>query len=166
MATQEETTYQNLVSQGYTEEEIKLIMELGLFKTDENINERETEYANQLRDPELPQGRRVGQDRLFIAANPLEHLAGLASTGYGIHKQKGIDKRAKELAAEQVRRRIAFLRGGGGGGAPTPAPGYGPPGRPARGASELLENNVARPGPVLNRGPITMSPLASQLRRG
>ena len=156
MATKEETTYQTLVKEGYTEEQIKLIMELGLFKPEEDVNERETEYANALRNPETPQGRRVGQDRLFIAANPLEHLAGLAGTAYGTNKQKGIDTRAKALAAEQVRRRIEFLKPRGAAGAAGPAAGSPVPGphpSDVRGAIDAV--NVAQPRPL---------PIAQQLR--
>ena len=110
-STQElpDSTYQKLLNEGYSEEQIRLIIELGLFPAEEAINKRETEMATKLRDTEAPTGRYVSSGRIYTASSPMEAAGGIAQVYAGNRMQDEIDERARDIAQQQVDRRLAFL---------------------------------------------------------
>ena len=59
--------------EGMTEEELQLLMELGIAPEQMDSIQRQRKTAEELRYGAGPQGRDTG--RTFVAANPLEHLA-------------------------------------------------------------------------------------------
>ena len=118
----EETMYQELVSMGYTEEEIKLIMELGLFPAEEEMIGREDQMAKDLRQTKGPKGYHVGQGRAYVAASGLEHAGAAAQRVLGEWQQRRLDEQRRKIAEEQVKGRRAYLRGGRGLVPPAPNP--------------------------------------------
>ena len=108
-----EGAYQTLVNEGYTEEQIQAIMELGLFPEEQKQIDRESALATGLRNREAPDGREVSNGRIFVSSGLGEVAGGLAEVGAGQYKQNQLDQRSRDIADEQVKRRLEFLRGGG-----------------------------------------------------
>ncbi len=106
---QQESVYQQLVSKGLSEEQIQLIMELGMFSGEEKTIARESEFAGDARLTANPEGRNV-RNNIFVAASPFEQVATQAERLRGFAKQQRLDKRSGEISKEQVRRRIELLR--------------------------------------------------------
>lgn len=109
----DESTYQALLNQGYTEEQIQLIMQLGLLNVDMEELAKEQLLAEELRRTPDAQGRHVGQGRVFVQANPLEHLGVAANRLYGDYESEQLREQRRDVGNEQMRRRIEWLRGGG-----------------------------------------------------
>lgn len=116
--------YQSLLGQGYTPEQIELIMELGVYPEQMERVSREQALADQLRTAPSARGRHVGQGRVFVGASPLEHLGVLGQRIGGQIRTNQLDEKADDILNEQVRRRMEFLRGG-----PKFTPPAGPPNR-------------------------------------
>lgn len=111
--------YNSLLEQGYSKEQIESILQLGLFPEQMDQINRKRETAMKLRDSPMPQGRHTG--RTYVASNPLSHIAKLGKQYLAQRQLEGLDKEATGVSDEQVKRRLAFLRGGSG------AMGYGTP---------------------------------------
>lgn len=130
----EASIYEELLEQGYTEEQIQQIMELAMLNPEYAAIEREQGYVDALRQTAAPDGRSVGAGgRVYVASTPFENLGALTRRGLGQYQQKGLDQRSRDAEAEAVRKRIEWLRGGRGG-IPTATPPIVPetPGTPAQ----------------------------------
>jgi hypothetical protein len=120
----EQTIYEELVNQGYTEEQIQQIMELALLNPEREGVKREQGYVDALRQTPAPEGRSVGSGgRLFVASTPLENAGALFSRGVGLKNQGGLDQKSRDIEEQAVKSRIEWLRRGGVG---SPSP-YGTP---------------------------------------
>lgn len=107
----EESTYEVLLAEGYTPEQIEKLMELGVLSTEQEILSNQLRQAEFLRSTPTPRGRAMG--RVYVAANPLEHLATGINRMRGEYDMYRYPGRATSLAEEQAKRRGEWLRGRG-----------------------------------------------------
>jgi hypothetical protein len=68
---------------------MKLSQMMGPLGDQERDIDRQQKYADELRRTKGPEGRQTG--RLFTAAKPIEHLAGLANQAAGIYAGKALE---------------------------------------------------------------------------
>lgn len=101
--------FNELMEQGYTEEEIEAIIGLGGLGSEEADLERQQTQADRLRNQAAPQGLNP-TGRVYTAQNPLEQLAHVGQVGLGEMQNQQIDQREREIWQEQQRRRVDFLR--------------------------------------------------------
>lgn len=82
-----------------SEEELDRLVELGLIDAQmaENLRQRIREEG--LSDAPAPEGREVGGmfGRTFVAANPLEHVAGLGSKASALYRRAKLGKEQEGL---------------------------------------------------------------------
>ena len=97
---------------GLTDQEIERYLELYALAQEFEPLERESELATEYRRTPMPEGRRVGQDRLYVAASPLEFASTVGQQLYGDYRQRKLDEERSDLLAEQVKRRAERLRFG------------------------------------------------------
>ena len=108
----DESTYDLLLAEGFTAEEIEELMELGVLATEQDMATRSLERAEFLRQTPLPRGR--AHRRIYRAAHPLEHVAAGLDRFRGEMGIAAYPQEAQRIANEQARRRMGWLRGGTG----------------------------------------------------
>ena len=106
--------------QGSSQDDLLLdyMMEMGLLAPEEEKIARQRGMVDQLRARPTPEGRQVG--RVYVAANPLEHLAGVAGQGLASWKENKADVASEDLQGRRVKG-IAEIRRRRGLGAQTPS---------------------------------------------
>lgn len=111
MKSEVESTYDRLREQGYTEEQIEAIIGLGALGDEKDSTlQRQFAYANELRNQPGPQGRHVGNGRIFVAQNPLEDVANVMQHYGGEKINRDALSRESEIRDEQMRRRMEYLK--------------------------------------------------------
>lgn len=106
----DESVYQGLLAQGYSDEQIQAILELGgLNKQDANLD-RQRKMAQRMRETPLHDGRTT--NGVFTSAHPLELVGALGNQYRGQQALKQIDKAGAGLQDEMMRRRMEYLKGG------------------------------------------------------
>lgn len=113
--TNENSQYVRLLNEGYTEDQIRMILQLGGLNAETGQLDKQQKQADSLRNMKGPQGMRfqssTGGDQ-FVASNPLE----FAATGYARYKGEkdsaGIYDKQKALQDEMMKRRLEYLKGG------------------------------------------------------
>jgi len=157
----EETLRTELEKQGYTEEDIMQILNLAKLSGQLDLAEEEMGYADELRATDAPEGRRVGQDRLYLAANPLEFLGNLGTAAYGMDRHKRAREGAEDILAQQVAGRGKWA-GVGGPSTPRVAPiGGGLAGSPVRPPqTSVMAPRGGRPMPLPPQAPLQRQPLS------
>lgn len=95
-----------------SEDELQKLVQLGVI--DENMaeNQRQMKLAEQLRYQAAPEGRQAG--RVYVAANPLEHIGKGLEQYQAIQRQKELDKQRAEMQGKQTAGRQTYwdlLRG-------------------------------------------------------
>lgn len=106
----QETQYQRLLNDGYTEDQIRMIMELGGLNSENSQLDKQQAYADKLRDTGIPEGRSVGN--VYVAANPLEFLGAGMRQYQGQKQTENIFDQQKQLQNEMMKRRMEYLKGG------------------------------------------------------
>lgn len=104
----QESAYERLLAQGYSEEQIAAILGLAGLNQELGGLDKQRALAQTLRDAPTPQGRQAG--RVYRAANPLEHLGGTMQFFGGERQLDRIDQREQDIINEQTKRRAEFLR--------------------------------------------------------
>lgn len=112
------SVFDDLMDQGYTEDEIESILALGGFQEEFGSLEKEREKFEDYASPGIAQGRQVGQ--IYQAAHPLEHLANMLRTYQGQKKLGEVKSQREDLLKRQQQARSQFLRNRGGATAPSP----------------------------------------------
>lgn len=123
----EESIYQRLVDQGYTEDQIQQILSLAGLEGDQARLGEQLDLAKALRRPGAPEGRQAGN--LYVASNPLEHIGDVGQYYQGNKGISNVYGEQKRVQDEQMKRRLEYLKAGGKSTPPTPVPPtYGPQG--------------------------------------
>jgi len=88
--------------QGSSQDDLLLdyMMEMGLLAPEEEKIARQRGMVDQLRARPTPEGRQAG--RVYVAANPLEHLAGVAGQGLASWKEKKADTASEGLQGQKI----------------------------------------------------------------
>jgi hypothetical protein len=121
----EESIYQRLVDQGYTEDQIQQILSLAGLEGDQARLGEQLDLAKALRKPGAPEGRQAGN--VYVASNPLEHIGDVGQYYRGNQGVSNVYGEQKRIQDEQMKRRMEYLKAGGPKVTPTP-PTYGPQG--------------------------------------
>lgn len=98
-----------LQAAGLSDEEIDEIMGLSGVYEEQNLLEGDMGRAQERAGTAGPRGRGWGD--VYVAANPLEHLAGGAQRVLGEIQQHRTGKRQRELIEDATQRRGTMLRG-------------------------------------------------------
>ena len=106
----DESMYDMLVEQGFTEADIERLMELGVLSQEQDILDRQRKQAELLQATPGARGRFAG--RVYKAANPLEHAGVALQRIRGSQQLAGLPGQERDLAQEQMRRRIEYLMAG------------------------------------------------------
>jgi hypothetical protein len=106
--------------QGSSQDDLLLdyMMEMGMLAPEEERIARQRGLVDQLRARPTPEGRQAG--RVYVAANPLEHLAGVAGQGLASWKENKADAASEVLQGKKVKG-IADIRNRRSLGAQTPS---------------------------------------------
>lgn len=106
----EESQYQRLLGEGYTEDQIRMILSLGGLNSETGQLDKQMKYADKLRGTEMPEGRTAGN--MYVAANPLEFIGAGMKQHAGMKQSENIFNQQKILQDEMMRRRMEYLKGG------------------------------------------------------
>lgn len=106
----EESTYQRLVEQGYSESQIRMILELAGLEGDTTRATEQLELAKALRRMNSPEGRQAGN--VYVASNPLEHIGDVGNYYAGTRNMQTLYGEQKRIQDEQMRRRLEYLKAG------------------------------------------------------
>lgn len=105
-----DSQYQRLVAEGYTEDQIRMILELGGLQGQQGQLDKQSAQADKLRDQDLPQGRQIGDQ--YFNAHPLEFLASAYTKRKGAQQGEEIFGQERALQEQQMQRRMEYLKGG------------------------------------------------------
>lgn len=107
--------FDTLLEQGFTEEDIELLMEAGVLQGEqERILPEQRRLAEEFRSAEMPEGRAYGG--VYQSASPWEAVGTGLQRGLGIFQDMKANQRQKEILKQLQQRRSRFLQGMGGGG--------------------------------------------------
>lgn len=106
----DESMYDLLIDQGFTEADIERLMELGVLSEEQKILDRQRKQAELLQGTPGARGRYAS--RVYKAANPLEHTGVALNRIRGTQQLMGLPGQERDLATEQMRRRIEYLMSG------------------------------------------------------
>lgn len=107
---EQESVLQRLMDEGYTEEQVQMILGLAGLEDEKNQLADQMKYANKLRGQAAPEGRQAGN--VYEAASLLEHIANVGEFWQGNRSANKITERQSALGQDQMRRRLEYLRGG------------------------------------------------------
>jgi hypothetical protein len=97
---------------------LEYLLEMGALAPEEEDLARQRALVDQLRSTPQPGMRNAG--RVMVAANPLEHVAGVLGQGLASYKEQGANTASKALQDKRLqgisRMRNRFGAGGGAGG--------------------------------------------------
>jgi len=85
---------------GMDEAMLDYMLEMGALTPEQEQLARQRQMVDQLRATPQPGMRQAG--RMVVAANPLEHLAGVAGQGLASYKERGADAAAKGLQDKKL----------------------------------------------------------------
>jgi hypothetical protein len=106
----QENQYQRLIGEGYTEDQIRMILSLGGLNAETGQLDKQQKYADKLRGTEIPEGRQVGN--VYVAANPLEFIGAGMKQYAGKQQNDNLIQQQKQLQDEMMKRRLEYLKGG------------------------------------------------------
>jgi len=89
-----------------TEEDLQKLVELGVIDDKMAENARQMQLAEQLRYRAGPEGRQAG--RVYVAANPLEHIGRGMEQYQAIKRQKELDQQRGEMGKQQTAGRQTY----------------------------------------------------------
>lgn len=110
MKSETESTLDRLREQGYTEDQIMQILSLGGLADEKDGLQRQFDQADTLRNAPGPEGRHVGNGRIFVAQSPLEELANVGNHYVGNKMGRNAEIRSGEIRDEQAQKRMEYLR--------------------------------------------------------
>ena len=108
----EDLGYEESTPEDMSEADIADLAQLGVLGEDLSENSRQMELAEGLRYAKAPEGRAAG--RVFVAANPLEHLATGIDRYRGAKEMKRLEGERKDISGKQTEGRAKYwdlLRG-------------------------------------------------------
>lgn len=92
----------------FSEEELKILMELGVIPGQLTEQNTMLERGMDMQDEEWPEGRTTGANKLYTAANPLEHMAAGLRRYQGGRQQQNALSTANQLRGQQSAGRGAY----------------------------------------------------------
>jgi len=98
-----------LLSLGYSEEEIEQILQLAELEGQTDILKDQMEAANKLRETETTPG--IDSGRVYTAASPLSHIADAGKRYKGEQQAKSIEEERQRNLEATTAARLKFLRG-------------------------------------------------------
>lgn len=114
------STYQDLLDQGYTDEQIEQIIALGSMQGKLRALENQESRADALSNTPMAKGAQVGNT--YVASHPLEHLARALRMRQGTDQLQDLSGKRDQFLQQQQDARLQFLRNRGGA-APSPMSG-------------------------------------------
>jgi hypothetical protein len=109
----QESVYQDLINQGYTEQEIRQIMELGALHEQMGLINDEQKFAQALRNSRTPGGRFLSNGRIFMSDGLAPTLSNLGKNLAGHHSYRQGQRQQSAILRDIARRRLAYLMMGG-----------------------------------------------------
>lgn len=110
MKSEEESTLDGLREQGWTEDQIMQILSLGGLADEKDGLQRQFDQADTLRNTPGPEGRHVGNGRIFVAQSPLEQIGHTMKQYQGNKIGRNAEIRSGEIRDEQAQKRMEYLR--------------------------------------------------------
>ena len=98
-----------LLSLGYSEEEIEQILQLAELEGQTDILKDQMEAANKLRETETTPG--IDSGRVYTAASPLSHIADAGKRYKGEQQAKSVEEERQRVLEATTAARLKFLRG-------------------------------------------------------
>jgi len=97
------------VLENLSEDDINLLMQLGIIPEQQAGISKQQDYADALRGTKQPRGMEVGPGGIYVGASPLEHIASAMQRAEGMSQTADLQGRSNELLDKETKGRKRFL---------------------------------------------------------